>query len=79
MSDSKAYLRAKSCIDQCVESWNKTNLSDIEKWGLEAQLIHGMVKMALYFLNFDDYNKLKEYIWTEYGFNVGGTRADGTN
>ena len=35
-----------------------------------------MVKAFLYFLNFDEYNEIKEYIYQTYGFNVGGTSGD---
>lgn len=76
MSQSKAYLKAKECIDSTVKGWNRTNLSDLEKWCREAWIVYGEVDMALRFLNFSDYNALKEYIWTEYGFNVGGTSGD---
>ena len=64
--------KAKSCVDQIVTDWNKTTLSDIEKWSTEELMIWGIVKMALYFLNFNDYNKLKQYIYDKYGYNVGG-------
>ena len=67
--------RAKECVDQTVESWNRTTLSDLEKWSTEELIIWGIVKMALRFLNFNDYNKLKQYIYDEYGYNVGGVQT----
>jgi len=69
---TSAYERAKSVIDQTVKDWDQTILSDLEKWHKEWWLVHGMVHMALVFLNFDDYNRLKQYVYDEYGFNCGG-------
>ena len=71
------YERAKKAVDQVVKDWNKTTLSDIEKYMIEWWQIHGMVHAFMYFLDFDEYNDIKEYIWQEYGFNVGGTSGDG--
>ena len=64
--------RAKKCMDQFVTDWNKTNLSDIEKWCVEEWLIQGASHMALYFLDFIDYNKLKLYVYETYGYDIGG-------
>ena len=69
------FDRAKKCIDKCVTDWDKTTLSDIEKWSMEQYIIWGMVDMALYFLNFNDYNKLKQYIYDKYGYNLGGVQT----
>lgn len=76
MKHSQNYERAKQCVDTCVTNWNKTTLSDIEKYSVECWVVYGMVKAFLYFLNFTEYNDIKEYIYTEYGFNVGGTSGD---
>lgn len=73
---SERYNRAKACIDQIVTSWNKTDLSDLEKYSREMFIIWGAVDMALYMLNFEEYNELKEYIYQRYGYNVGGTSGD---
>ena len=70
------YDKAKSAVDQTVKDWNKTTLSDIEKYAREWWIIQGMVKAFLRFLSFDEYNEIKEYIWQAYGFNVGGTSGD---
>ena len=64
--------RLNKAVDQTVNDWNKTTLNDIEKWSTEELIIWGIVKAALYVLNFDDYNKLKQYIYDNYGYNVGG-------
>lgn len=76
MAESQKLKDAKKCVDVVVRDWNRTNLSDIEKWSVEQGIIWGIVHLALYMLSFEDYNSLKEYIWTEYGYNVGGTTGD---
>lgn len=73
---TEKYDRAKACVDNCVKQWNRTNLSDLEKYGRETWLVYGMVDAFLYFLSTDEYNDIKEYIWQTYGFNVGGTSGD---
>lgn len=60
--------KAKKCIKQIVDEWNRTTLSDIEKWGVEAQLIHGVFHLALYILSEKEYNDLKKWTKDEYGF-----------
>ena len=73
---TQKYERAKACVDNCVKQWNRTELSDLEKWSRESWLVYGMVDAFLYFLDTDEYNDIKEYIWQTYGFNVGGTSGD---
>lgn len=73
---TKNYQKAKAAVDQTVKQWNKTNLSSFEKYYREWWIVQGMVKAFLYFLNFDEYNEIKEYIYQTYGFNVGGTSGD---
>ena len=74
--ESQNLKDCKKCVDVTVADWNKTTLTDIEKWSTEELIIWGIVKLALYMLNFEDYCALKEYIWTEYGYNIGGTSGD---
>lgn len=74
--ESQNLADAKKCVDSLVAGWNKTNLTDIEKWSIEELMIWGVLHLALYMLNLNDYNELKEYIWTEYGYNPGGTSGD---
>lgn len=69
------FERLAKAVDQTVNDWNKTTLNDIEKWSTEELIIWGIVKAALYVLNFDDYNKLKQYIYDKYGYNVGGVNT----
>ena len=72
MSDSEKLSKAKACCDKIVNSWNRTYLTDIEKWSLEEAIIWGVFDLALYLLSQNDYQKLKDYVWQTYGFNVGG-------
>lgn len=76
MTESKRLQDAKKCVDSTVTNWNRTSLSDIEKWSVEQGMIWGILRLALYLLNLEEYNTLKEYIWTEYGYNAGGTSGD---
>lgn len=67
-----ALEKAKRCVDSIVADWNKTSLSDLEKWSIEEFMIWGIGHMALYFLNFNDYHKFKQYVYDKYGYNLGG-------
>lgn len=73
---SERFNKAKSCIDKIVADWDKTTLNDLEKYSRKMFIIWGAVDMALYMLNFDEYNELKEYIYQRYGYNIGGTSGD---
>lgn len=64
--------KAKACVDQVVHSWNRTRLTDIEKWSTEELIIWGVVDLAMYLLSPKDYQALKQYIYDQYGYNVGG-------
>lgn len=74
--ESETLRKCKSCVDKEVAQWNRTNLSDLEKWSIEEGIVWGIVELAMFMLNFEEYNAFKEYIWTEYGYNVGGTSGD---
>lgn len=69
---SKNYEKFQSCIKQCVKNWNRTKLTDIEKWSIEQHMIWGIFQSALYILPLDDYQELKDWCLNEYGYNVGG-------
>lgn len=64
--------KAKKCVDSEVKGWNKTTLSDLEKYALEKYIVWGILDLALYLLTNEDYQKLKQYIYDAYGYNVGG-------
>lgn len=70
------YEKAKGCVDKEVRNWNKTSLTDIEVYIQLKYIIWGIMELAMYILNFEDYNKLKQYIYDEYGYNVGGVAEE---
>lgn len=68
--ESEALQKFKKCVDQCVHDWNRTTLSDIEKWSYEEWFIWGVAHTAIYFLSFDEYHKFINYIKDTYGYNI---------
>lgn len=74
--DSEALERAKKCIDSFVTDWGKTNICDLEKHYIPMWQIWGAVHMAMYYLSFNDYNALKQYIYDKYGYDCGGVRTN---
>lgn len=71
-----SYLleRCKKCVDQTFIDWNKTRLSSREKREIEEYEAWGIVSLALYVLNFDEYNEFKRYIYETHGYDPGGVR-----
>ena len=63
--------RIKKTIDQFYTFPNREH---IKKTQLE--FIGGVLQTALHLLNFADYNEIKQYIYTQYGYDPGGC-ADG--
>ena len=63
--------RIKMTIDQF---YTFPNREYIKKTQLE--FIGGVLQTALHLLNFADYNEIKQYIYTQYGYDAGGC-ADG--
>ena len=59
--------RIKATIDQYYKQSGSA-------WIEESQLcfIGGVLQTALHLLTFDDYNEVKMYIYTEYGYDAGG-------
>jgi hypothetical protein len=47
-------------------------LTDLEKYCIERYIIWGIFDAALYILPLDDYQALKQWMYDEYGFDVGG-------
>lgn len=69
---SKNFERLKDCVSNTVNSWNRTTLTDIEKYSVEMYIVWGIVDAALYILPLNEYQALKDFILSEYGYNVGG-------
>ena len=38
----------------------------------QLEFIGGVLQTALHLLNFTDYNEIKQYIYTQYGYDPGG-------
>ena len=72
MADSEKLQNAKACVDQIVNSWNRTYLTDIEKYFTEERILWGVFDLALFLLSAPDYQKLKDYTWQKYGYDIGG-------
>ena len=73
---SKLLDRCKKCVDQVYIDWNKAIISNSEKRQIEEYEAWGIVHLALYILNFDEYNEFKRYIYEKYGYDPGGV-SDG--
>lgn len=69
---SKNFESFQKCIRQQVKNWNKTTLTDLEKYCIERYIIWGIFDVALYILPLDDYQDLKQWMYDEYGFDIGG-------
>lgn len=69
---SKNFESFQKCIRQQVTNWNKTTLTDLEKYCIERYIIWGIFDAALYILPLDDYQDLKQWMYDEYGFDIGG-------
>lgn len=60
--------KIKKCIKDTVNNWDKTTLTDIEKWSVEKQLVSGIARCALYILPEKEYQKLRLWTIDNYGF-----------
>ena len=67
MDIPKIKHRIKMTIDQFYTFPNREH---IKKTQLE--FIGGVLQTALHLLNFTDYNEIKQYIYTQYGYDPGG-------
>lgn len=70
---SKLLDRCKKCVDSVYIDWEKTHHPD--KHVIEKYEVWGIVHLALYILNFDEYNELKQYIYDSHGYDVGGVKT----
>lgn len=67
MSISEIKGRIKATIDQHYAFYNKEYVRDNQ-----TQFIGGVLQTALHLLNVEDYNEIKQYIYTHYGYDPGG-------
>jgi hypothetical protein len=65
----------KDCIKKTIDQYY---CQSSKKYIEESQLyfIGGVLQTALHLLMFNDYNEIKQYIYTQYGYDPGGC-ADG--
>ena len=74
---SKLLNQCKKCVDQVFIDWEKAvKCSKEERRCIEEYMAWGIVHLALYILDFDEYNEFKRYIYQKHGYDVGGV-ADG--
>lgn len=73
---SKILERCKKSVDSVFIDWEKTTLSKKEKRCIEEYMAWGMVHLALYILETDEYYAFKKYIYDTHGYDAGGV-ADG--
>lgn len=69
---SQLLEKCKQAVDSVFISWEKTILSTREKRTIEEYEAWGMVHLALYILEFNEYNAFKMYIYQKYGYDPGG-------
>lgn len=72
---SKILERCKKSVDSVFIDWEKTTLSKKEKRCIEEYMAWGMVHLAMYILDFDEYNEFKRYIYEAHGYDAGGVRS----
>lgn len=59
--------RIKATIDQYYKHPNREYTAHNQ-----LHFIGGVLQTALHLLNFEDYNEIKQYIYTQYGYDPGG-------
>ena len=69
---SQLFEQCKKCVDSVFVDWEKTKLSTEEKTNIEEAMAWGIVRLALYILDFDEYNAFKQYIYDTHGYDSGG-------
>lgn len=67
MNNKEIFERLKAAADTEVEQWNKTRLSDIEKYQLSVYYLGGICRAALFTLPTDLYLKFSSYLDDKYG------------
>ena len=74
MNNKEIFERLKAAADTEVEQWNKTRLSDIEKYQLSVYYLGGICRAALFVLPTDLYLKFASYLDDKYGYEIKGDR-----
>lgn len=69
---SKIFERCCQCVDSVFIDWEKTRLSTKEKRNIEECEVWGIVHLALYILDNNEYFAFKRYIYEKHGYDPGG-------
>lgn len=69
---SKIFERCCQCVDSVFIDWEKTRLSTEEKRNIEEYEAWGIVHLALYILDTNEYFAFKRYIYEKHGYDPGG-------
>lgn len=72
---SQLFEKCKKCVDSVYIDWEKTTLPKEERKTIEDYMAWGIVHLALYILEFDEYNAFKQYIYDTKGYNPGGVET----
>lgn len=67
MTVSEIKSRIRATIDQF---YHFPNVDYVKK--NQLQYVGGILQTALHLLDFDSYNEIKQYIYTQYGYDCGG-------
>lgn len=74
---SRTLEKCKACVDQTFIEWDKCNkMPKDERRSTAEHIVWGIVHLALYLLDFDEYNTFKRYIYEQHGYDAGGA-SDG--
>lgn len=74
---SKLLERCKMCVDSVYRNWSICNKITKDEQREHANWeAWGIVHLALYILNFSEYNELKRYIYQMHGYDAGGATDD---
>ena len=70
---SKILEKCKACVDSTFINWEKcVKMSKSERRSTEEHIVWGITRLALYVLDFNEYNQLKRYIYDKHGYDAGG-------
>lgn len=69
---TELYERCCKCVDSVFINWERTRLSSREKRTIEEYEAWGIVRLALYILDNDEYFAFKKYIYDKHCYDPGG-------
>ena len=72
---TRNFERFQYCIQQEINSWDKTMLSPLEAYARKKQIVWGIFVAALYLLQTDEYLALQQWCEDTYGFSNRGVKG----